>query len=246
MLFLKNMGKIKVQQRRNLMKKIIKTAALILLASASVSVAPVMAEEVSSYDLEKALMKYVLTYEAYQKAKQSPNKEVRAKLPKYVRLYREAYAQYLELLREAELYDPSDENKNNDPAGNFNKDKPKRQQVKWGAVKSGSQREQVKKVVENGGDPDEVCVVVKQNLPKKKIAKTEEEEEQEKAAAAAAAAAAGETGSSTEPGLGVDPGNNSGASSAKVGGLLSTIANNVNGGGGGGGTGAGSQALSQR
>ena len=91
------------------MKNLIKKTALILLASAAVSVAPVMAEEISSFQLEKALMKYVLTYEAYQKAKQSPNKEIRANLPKYVRLYREAYAQYLELLRKAELYDPADE-----------------------------------------------------------------------------------------------------------------------------------------
>ena len=228
------------------MKKIIKTAALILLASASVSVAPVIAEEVSSYELEKALMKYVLTYEAYQKAKQSKNKEVRAKLPKYVRLYREAYAQYLELLREAELYDPSDEKKENDPAGNYNKGKPSKQQVKWGAVKSGSQREQVKKVVENGGDPDEVCVVVKQNLPKKKIAKTQQEEDDE--AAAAAAAQGGNTGtgdSGTTPDPGVDPGSGTSSNTpAKVGGLLSTIAQQTqnSGGGGGGGTGAGSQA----
>ena len=106
------------------MKNLIKKTALILLASAAVSVAPVMAEEVSSFQLEKALMKYVLTYEAYQKAKQSPNKEIRANLPKYVRLYREAYAQYLELLRKAELYDPADESMENDPAGNFNKRLP--------------------------------------------------------------------------------------------------------------------------
>ena len=208
------------------MKKIIKTAALILLASASVSVAPVIAEEVSSYELEKALMKYVLTYEAYQKAKQSKNKEVRTKLPKYVRLYREAYAQYLELLREAELYDPSDEKKENDPAGNYNKGKPSKQQVKWGAVKSGSQREQVKKVVENGGDPDEVCVVVKQNLPKKKIAKTQQEEDDEAAAAAAAQGGNNGTGSTT-PDNGLDE---SGNSNKKIGGVASSVANGVNNG----------------
>ena len=161
------------------MKNIIRKAALVLLASAAVSVAPVMAEEISSYQLEKALMKYVLTYEAYQNAKQSKNKEIRANLPKYIRLYREAYAQYLELLREAELYDPSDENKQNDPAGNYNSKKEGKQKVRWGAVKSGSQREQVKKVVQNGGDPDDVFVVVKQNLPKKKISKTEQEHEDE-------------------------------------------------------------------
>ncbi|MBR4329987.1 MAG: hypothetical protein IKO19_10875 [Candidatus Riflebacteria bacterium] len=192
------------------MKKLIRTAALILLASASVSVAPVMANEVSSYELEKALMKYVLTYEAYQKAKQSPNKEVRANLPKYIRLYREAYAQYLELLRESELYDPSDENKENDPAGNFNKGRPSKQQVRWGAVKSGSQREQVKKVVENGGNPDEVCVVVKQNLPKKKIAKTEQEiEDEQKEAEQASSGGSGETASDT----GVDTGTNTSSTS---------------------------------
>lgn len=204
------------------MKKIIKTAALILLASASMSVAPVMAEEVSSYDLEKALMKYVLTYEAYQKAKQSPNKEVRAKLPKYVRLYREAYAQYLELLREAELYDPSDENKDNDPAGNFNKGRTGKQKVKWGAVKSGSQREQVKKVVENGGDPDEVCVVVKQNLPKKKIAKTEQEiEDEEKAKENESSGTS--TDSSTTPDPGVDTGSSSNTNS-KISGAAGQVA----------------------
>ncbi len=213
------------------MKKLIRTAALILLASASLSVAPVMANEVSSYELEKALMKYVLTYEAYQKAKQSPNKEVRANLPKYIRLYREAYAQYLELLRESELYDPSDENKKNDPAGNFNAGRPAKQQVRWGAVKSGSQREQVKKVVENGGNPDEVCVVVKQNLPKKKIAKTEQEiedeqKEAEKAAEQASSGGSGETASDS----GVDTGTNTSSTSS------ASTANPTTSGGTGSGT----------
>ena len=205
------------------MKNIIRKAALVLLASAAVSVAPVMAEEVSSYQLEKALMKYVLTYEAYQNAKQSSNKEVRANLPKYVRLYREAYAQYLELLREAELYDPSDDKKENDPAGNFNKKRPDKQQVKWSPVKNGSQREQVKKVIQNGGDPDDVFVVVKQNLPKKPISKTKQQiEEEEKAAAEAAAAASSISSSdtSTTPDPGVDPGtassNTSSSASAKT------------------------------
>jgi len=161
------------------MKNLIKKTALILLASATVSVAPVMAEEISSYKLEKALMKYVLTYEAYQKAKQSSNKEVRANLPKYVRLYREAYAQYLQLLREAELYDPSNEKMENDPAGNYNRKVPEKQQIEWTAVNSGSQRAQVKKVVENGGNPDDVFVVVKNNLPEKSYHKTREEKEKE-------------------------------------------------------------------
>ena len=149
------------------MKNIIRKVALALIASSCVCVAPIMAQDVSSYQLEKALMKYVLTYEAYQKAKQSTNKEVRANLPKYIRLYREAYAQYLELLRQAELYDPKD--KDNDPVGNFNRKEQShgRKKRNFKPVKSGSQREQVKRVVENGGNPDDVYLVVKQNLPSK-------------------------------------------------------------------------------
>ena len=159
------------------MKNIIRRAAIAIIASSCVCVAPLMAQEVTSYDLEKALMKYVLTYEAYNKAKQSSNKEVRANLPKYIRLYREAYAQYLELLREAEIYDPTDKDKDNDPAGNFNKQQAKKGKSKqvWKKVDSRSQREQVKKVVENGGSPDDVFVAVKDNLPKKPISKNEEE-----------------------------------------------------------------------
>ena len=114
------------------MKNIIRKVALALIASSCVCVAPIMAQDVSSYQLEKALMKYVLTYEAYQKAKQSTNKEVRANLPKYIRLYREAYAQYLELLRQAELYDPKD--KDNDPVGNFNRRLPLFRAVKFNCV----------------------------------------------------------------------------------------------------------------
>lgn len=155
------------------MKNIIRKVALALIASSCVCVAPIMAQDVSSYQLEKALMKYVLTYEAYQKAKQSTNKEVRANLPKYIRLYREAYAQYLELLRQAELYDPKD--KDNDPAGNYNRREQShgRKKQNWKPVKSASQREQVKRVVENGGNPDDVYVVVKQNLPTKAFSQVE-------------------------------------------------------------------------
>ncbi len=118
-------------------------------------------------------MKYVVTYEAYQIAKQSTNKEVRANLPKYIRLYREAYAQYLELLRQAELYDPKD--KDNDPAGNYNRKEQShgRKKQNWKPVNSSSQREQVKRVVENGGNPDDFYVVVRQNLPTKAFSQVE-------------------------------------------------------------------------
>ena len=163
------------------MKNIIRRVALAVIASSCVCIAPIMAQDVTAYDLEKALMKYVLTYEAYQKAKDSTNKEIRANLPKYIRLYREAYAQYLELLRQAELYDPTDDQKDNDPAGNFNKKQKSygRSKQVWKPVKSGSQREQVRKVIENGGTPDDVFIAVKNNLPKESYSKTEEQEKQE-------------------------------------------------------------------
>ena len=217
--------KIKVHKGELNMKNIIRRAALAILASSCVCVAPLMAQqEVSSHDLEKALMKYVLTYEAYNKAKQSTNKDVRANLPKYIRLYREAYAQYLELLRQAELYDPADKEKDNDPAGNFNRRQQSRGKSKqvWQPVNSSTQRAQVKKVIENGGSPDDVFACVKQNLPEKPISKSEEQILREALAAAAAAKAA-------EEGAGCDEGT---GTNQEGGSKDTTTTQNTSGGGG--------------
>ena len=119
----------------------------------------------------------------------------------------------------------------NDPAGNFNKRLPEMQQVEWTAVKSGTQRAQVKQVVENGGNPDDVFVIVKKNLPEKKFGKTRQEKEDEKRENNNTNTETG-TGTNTEtttspgPGMETGGGNNFGGGSPNV--------SSVGGGGGGG------------
>lgn len=113
-------------------------------------------QETSSKVYEQALMKYVLAYEAFQQAKTDPNKK--AKLPLYIRKYRESYAQYLQLMRENNLYDPTDDEKLNDPVGNFNqlrKDnkKPKK---KFKPVDTSKARQEVRKKVDNDEDPEDI------------------------------------------------------------------------------------------
>ena len=100
------------------------------------------------------IMKYVLAYEALQKAKLDPNKK--SELPKYVRKYRESYAQYLELMRKNDLYNLQDEQFVNDPEGNFNSTIEERgmPQQKFEAFDTSSARQQISQKVERGEDVD--------------------------------------------------------------------------------------------
>ena len=124
-------------------------------------------------NLEKALMKYVLSYEALQKAKTTPSQQ--SKVPAYKKNYDEAYSKYLQLLYAAELYDPSDEEKVNNPAGEYNekaKSKGKKAQ-KWKTVDTSKYREKVAAAVEEGKEPEQVVQVVDKQIKKKGYSKAE-------------------------------------------------------------------------
>lgn len=134
--------------------KIIPKVALAVLISSCFSIAPSYSHEVNAVVYEKALMKYVLAYEALQKAKLDPNKK--SQLPNYVRKYRESYAQYLELMRKNELYNLDDDQFVNDPEGNFNSTIEERgmPQQKFEAYDTSSARQQISQQVERGEDVD--------------------------------------------------------------------------------------------
>ena len=150
------------------MKIIIPKVALAVLISSCFTIAPSYCHEVNAVVYEKALMKYVLAYEALQKAKQDSTK--RSELPKYIRKYRESYAQYLELMRKNELYNLDDDQFINDPEKNFNETIEERgmPQQKFEAFDTSSARQQVSQKVEKGEDVDSAveCETTK-SVPKK-------------------------------------------------------------------------------
>lgn len=136
------------------MRKVAKT--IIMALSLTIAMFPIttFGEEVKPVEYEKALMRYVLSYEALQNAKQDP--EQSSKLPKLYKKYRENYSKYIKLLHDEELYNPEDEKSENDPGGNYNKKKgndhlPQRQ---WASVNTKTARENVKTQIKNGGDID--------------------------------------------------------------------------------------------
>ena len=129
--------------------------------------------EPTANNLEKALMKYVLTYEAYQKAKLTPSQQ--SNLPEFKKKYDEAYSTYLILLEKADLYDPDDEEKPNDPAGLYN-DKVVAQGKDyqlWETVDTSAVREKISEAVGNGKDPDSVTDLVNDQIPENGYSKAE-------------------------------------------------------------------------
>ena len=150
------------------MKKIIPKVALAVLISSCFAITPSYSHDVDAIVYEKALMKYVLAYEALQKAKLDPNKK--SELPKYVRKYRESYAQYLELMRKNDLYNLQDEQFVNDPDGNFNSTMEERgmPQQKFEAFDTSSARQQISQKVKRGEDVDSAVECATTNsVPKK-------------------------------------------------------------------------------
>jgi hypothetical protein len=145
------------------MKRIIKNLALALMASATLSVVPVYADASTALSLEKAQMKYVLSYQALQKAKITPNQQ--GNLAKFVKNYREAYAQYLQLLRDNNLYDPAEKDLN--PANDYNDQQfalTKKWQ-NWESINPNEYEDLVNSYVEQGKTPDEVINTVMDKIP---------------------------------------------------------------------------------
>ncbi len=150
------------------MKKIILLTSLLVFITmfSTNQVTPLIAEEdIPVYSLEKALTKYMLSYEAYRKAR-TAKKEIRANVPKFMKMYREAYAQYQELMQDADVYDP--QHKYNNPAGLYNdKEKAKGEYpILWKEYVAEKERKEVRESVKKGMSPSEVNNIVNNNLPK--------------------------------------------------------------------------------
>ncbi len=127
---------------------------LAVIATTCMSITTGYCDQVKTVELEKASMRYVLSYAALLKAKQDPSKA--DKIPQRLKKYRECYAQYLKLLNENDLYNPTDIKGKNDPAGNFNKKqkkegKPKR---RWKKVDTSKARENINVTLETSDDID--------------------------------------------------------------------------------------------
>jgi len=60
----------------------------------------------SSLELEIAIQEYLMTFDAYREARQSTAPEARAKLPKLLKAYREAYAKAIKMMRDDKLIHP--------------------------------------------------------------------------------------------------------------------------------------------
>lgn len=114
--------------------------------------------------LEQAAMEYILAYEAYLEARRSKEPHIRKQIVKHMQNYRESYARFLSLLRENKLYEPQ---KPKDPAGWYNKKhkKDRGNKRKWKKTDGKEVREQIKAMVEQGTDPDQVRMFIADNLP---------------------------------------------------------------------------------
>ena len=101
------------------MNKLTKKIVISIFAFALVIPLAAYSQQSSTGVYERALMRYVLSYEALIQAKEDPNKS--EMLPQYITNYRRAYFEYILCLKDNGLYEPDNENVNNDPAGNLNK-----------------------------------------------------------------------------------------------------------------------------
>ena len=124
-------------------------------------------------------MKYILSYEALQKARQTPSQQ--SQLPTFRKNYDEAYSQYLVLLEKDNLYDPTDDEKPNDPAGLYNeKIIANGGDVQlWETVDTSAEREKVFEAVQNGNDPDKVLEVVEAQIPEEGYSKADKDDDQD-------------------------------------------------------------------
>lgn len=147
------------------MRKVVKNVALAVLASAFISSLPSYADADKALALEQAQLKYIISYQALQKAKQSTNTETKSNLAKFVKYYREAYAQYLQLLKNNELYNPTEKDFN--PADEFNEREFNNNRIyhDWNSADPYEFDNTIKNLVDNGKTPDAVVKTVMDSLP---------------------------------------------------------------------------------
>lgn len=114
--------------------------------------------------LERALQSYLLAYEAFKQSRKSKNKEVRARMPEFLHNYRVAYANFISILHEDNLYKPQEPP---NPAGKY--DKKRKQEtgygMLWPELKIKHLRKNIKKMVSNGATPTEVIAEINASLP---------------------------------------------------------------------------------
>lgn len=115
-------------------------------------------------ELERAVMQYMLAFEAYTTARRSKDPKVRSRLVKLMQEYRNAYARFLEMLREDKLYRP---NKPKDPAGWYDEKHKKTKGYKreWKKTDAKEIRAEVKEMVKNGASPEEIKAFIEAKLP---------------------------------------------------------------------------------
>lgn len=115
-------------------------------------------------ELERAVMEYMLAFEAYTAARRSKDPQVRGRLVPLMREYRNSYARFLEMLREDKLYRP---NRPKDPAGWYDKkhEKTKGYKRDWKKTDAKELRAQVKEMVKNGASPEEIKAFIRSQLP---------------------------------------------------------------------------------
>jgi len=115
-------------------------------------------------ELERAVMQYMLAFEAYTTARRSKDPKIRERLVKLMQEYRNAYARFLEMLREDKLYVP---NKPKDPAGWYDEKHKKIKGYKreWKKTDAKELRAEVKEMVKNGASPEEVKAFIEAKLP---------------------------------------------------------------------------------
>lgn len=114
--------------------------------------------------VERAVAKYVLAFEAYNEAKKSENPDVRARTAEYLRNYRESYAEFLKMMRNDNLYDPK---MPKDMAGDYNRKhfEVKNEEREWSGDGLKNVSDYVKKEISAGGDPKMVASYIEDVLP---------------------------------------------------------------------------------
>jgi len=106
----------------------------------------------------------MLAFEAYTTARRSKDPKVRSRLVKLMQEYRNAYARFLEMLREDKLYRP---NKPKDPAGWYDEKHKKIKGYKrdWKKTDAKEIRAEVKEMVKNGASPEDIKAFIEAKLP---------------------------------------------------------------------------------
>lgn len=114
--------------------------------------------------VERAVAKYILAFEAYNEAKKSENPDVRARTAEYLRNYRESYAEFLKMMRNDNLYDPK---MPKDMAGDYNRKhfEVKNDEREWSGDGLKNVSDYVKKEISAGGDPKMVASYIEDVPP---------------------------------------------------------------------------------